>query len=71
MHDNRFATLEEVLQFYNAGVQPSPTLAPIMTKPGSHLDLQLSQQDVADLVAFLHSLTDTSFVNNPALKSPF
>jgi cytochrome c peroxidase len=71
MHDNRFATLEEVVGYYNAGVQHSATLAPIMTKPGGHLDLQLTPDEVADLVAFLHSLTDTSFTNNPELRSPF
>ena len=31
----------------------------------------LSRQEVADLVAFMQSLTDESFVNNPKFANPF
>lgn len=70
MHDGRFATLEEVVEHYNSGVKPSPSLDPIMTKPGKELGLGLNTQQKADLVAFLESLTDNVFITNPALGHP-
>ncbi len=70
MHDARFATLEEVVEFYNSGVKRSPTVDPIMTKPGKEYGLQLTQQEKDDLVAFLKTLTDTSYITNPAFTNP-
>lgn len=70
MHDGRYATLEEVVNFYNSGVQRSATLDPIMTKPGKENGLGLTPQQQQDLVAFLHTLTDTSFIHNPAIGKP-
>jgi cytochrome c peroxidase len=63
--------LEEVVEHYNTGVMPSSTVDPLLQyslQPGG---LHLSAQDKADLVAFLKTLTDDSFVTNPAYKSPF
>ncbi len=71
MHDGRFSTLEEVVEFYNTGVVPSPTLDPIMTKPGKENGLQLSAQDKADLVNFMKALTDTSFIRDTSLSNPW
>jgi cytochrome c peroxidase len=70
MHDGRFNTLEEVVEFYNSGVKKSPTVDPIMTKPGKEFGLQLSEQDKADLVAFLKTLTDSLFITNPDFAAP-
>ena len=64
MHDGRFATLEDVVEHYNSGVKLSNTLDPIMTKPTKQFGLQLSAQDKLDLVAFLKTLTDTTFTKN-------
>lgn len=61
MHDGRFATLEEVVAHYNDGVHPSPTLDPNLAK---HDGLGLSDREQADLVAFLHTLTDADFAND-------
>ena len=69
MHDGRFATLDEVIDFYNDGPKGSPTLEPIMREKANkrveltgHWGLSLSAQDKADLKAFLLSLSDSSFV---------
>ena len=70
MHDGRFSTLEEVVEFYNSGVLPSSTLDPIMTKPGKESGLHLSEQDKADLVNFMKALTDTSFIHDTTLSNP-
>jgi cytochrome c peroxidase len=71
MHDGRFATLEEVVEHYNSGVRRPVNVDPIMTKPGKEYGLGLSEQEKADLVAFLHALTDETFVTDTALSSPF
>ncbi len=59
MHDGRFNTLEEVLDFYNDGVKNSPTLDP------NQKTRNLNDQEKQDIIAFLKALTDSSFVNNP------
>lgn len=60
MHDGRFTTLEEVVEHYSTGVRRTPALDPNLAK---HPDggLQLTDQEKADLVAFLKTLTDESF----------
>jgi cytochrome c peroxidase len=72
MHDGRYQTLEEVVEFYNSGVcQNSPNIDPIMTKPAKIYGLQLADWEKADLVAFLKTLTDSTFMNNPNFADPF
>jgi cytochrome c peroxidase len=71
MHDGRFQTLEEVVEFYNSGVQwNSPNIDPIMTKPAKIYGLNLTPTQKANLVLFLKALTDSTFMNNPNYKSP-
>lgn len=70
MHDGRFMTLEEVVEFYNSGVKLSPTLDPIMTKSGKENGLGLSEQDKKDLVNFLKSFTDNEFLTSEAYSNP-
>lgn len=72
MHDGRFKTLEEVVEFYNSGVHwNSPNIDPLMTKPAKEYGLKLTPTQKTNLVKFLKTLTDTSFINNSAFKSPF
>jgi cytochrome c peroxidase len=68
MHDGRFETLEEVIEHYNTGGHPSLTIDPLMKFQG--VGLGLSEQDVYDLVAFLETLTDEDFINNPDFQDP-
>jgi cytochrome c peroxidase len=71
MHDGRFKSLEEVIDHYDSGVKMnSENLDPIMTKPGKEYGLELSPLDKQDLVNFLKSLTDTTFITNPAFSKP-
>lgn len=68
MHDGRFATLQEVIEHYNSGGHPSPTISPFMkfTQGG----LQLTAEKKAQLLAFLNTLTDMDYVNNPEFQDP-
>ena len=68
MHDGRFQTLEEVIDHYDSGGHPSPTIDPNMkfTQGG----LQLTPEKKQQLIAFLHTLTDMDFVNDPRFQDP-
>ncbi|MBK7269220.1 MAG: c-type cytochrome [Flavobacteriales bacterium] len=68
MHDGRFQTLEQVVEHYNSGGVPSATISPFMkfTQGG----LQLPPSDKQALIAFLHTLTDMDFVNDPRFQDP-
>ena len=71
MHDGRFSTLEQVIEHYNTGVKNSSTVDGILfhnLEPGG---LQLNAQDITDLVAFLKTLTDTTFMTDQRFSSPF
>ena len=71
MHDGRFKTLEEVIDFYDSGFhQSSPNIDPLMLLPEKENGLQLTTQEKTDLLAFLRSLTDQTFITNPALAKP-
>lgn len=63
MHDGRFNTLEEVVDFYNEGVKESVTLDPIMYKRKDVQKLGLNQIEKMQLVAFLKTLSDETFLN--------
>jgi len=65
MHDGRFFTLEEVVQHYNSGGKPHPNRDPLMRPLG------LTSMDVQDIVAFLESLTDYTFTQDPAFQDPW
>ncbi len=70
MHDGRFETLEEVIEHYSTGIQNSPNIDPIITSKFPN-GLQLTATEKEMILAFLHSLTDTTFINNPDYESPF
>ncbi len=67
MHDGRFQTLEEVVDFYNE----SPNHANGQNVDVNIRPLNLTDSQKQDLVNFLHTLTDTVFINNPAFQNPF
>lgn len=64
MHDGRFTTLEQVVEHYSTGVRRGPTLDPNLAKHPEG-GLQLTAEEKADLVAFLKTLTDETFVETP------
>jgi cytochrome c peroxidase len=84
MHDGRFASLEEVVEFYNSGVVDHPNLAnqlrtnqgpppppgapPVAPTPRR---LNLTQNDKDALVAFLKTLSDPSIATDERFSDPF
>jgi len=72
MHDGRLATLEDVIEHYNSGVQDGPALDVRLKNPaGQPLRLNLTAGDKAALAAFLRTLTDTRVCEDPRFMSPF
>jgi cytochrome c peroxidase len=65
MHDGRFKTLEEVIEHYNSGGHPA------VNKDSNVRKLNLTNEQKRQLLAFIKTLRDTTFLNNPAFKSPF
>ena len=63
MHDGRFKTLEEVVNFYNKGGVKNPHQDPLI------LPLELTDQEKKDLVAFLHTLNGQGWQHVSAPKS--
>ncbi|MBK9013936.1 MAG: cytochrome C peroxidase [Saprospiraceae bacterium] len=66
MHDGSFQTLEAVIEHYNSGGHYADNVV-----IGSITQLNLSEYDKQALLAFLHTLTDTTYYDNPAFKNPF
>ncbi len=81
MHDGRFATLEEVLEHYNRGIKASSTLSALIIEASNRdmgdtnkhdlISLHLTGEEQKAIIAFLHTLTDESFLSNPAFSDPF
>lgn len=65
MHDGRFQTLDEVIDHYITGGFHADNLGAVM-RP-----LNLQEEDRRDLVAFIKTLADPDFMNNPLYSNPF
>jgi cytochrome c peroxidase len=67
MHDGRFATLREVIEFYDHGIVAHPNLTvPLTATP---MNLTKAQKD--SLEAFLNTLTDASIQTRTEFSDPF
>ncbi|HEX8301234.1 cytochrome-c peroxidase [Sphingomonas sp.] len=71
MHDGRFATLAEVIDFYDHGIQQGPALDNRLRQGRSPRRMKLSAADRAALVAFLMTLTDPELTKDPRFSDPF
>ncbi len=70
MHDGRYQTLEQVINFYSDSIRHSPTISVNMKKINDG-GLHLTAQEKADLLAFLNTLNDDAFVTDTAFSNPF
>lgn len=69
MHDGRFMTVKDVIeQHYFYGGKMSSTIDPNMEY--LNIGLDLSASEIADIIAFLHTLTDEEFISNPKFSNP-
>jgi cytochrome c peroxidase len=70
MHDGRFKTIEEVVDFYSEGVKPSATIDSKM-EFAHQGGARLSAEEKRKIIAFLLTLSDSSFVKDAAYTSPY
>jgi cytochrome c peroxidase len=74
-HNGSAATLEAVMDHYNSEELFSRPLADTTLTHGINIpggtSLGLTRQEKADIIEFLKTLTDTSFINNKAHSNPF
>lgn len=68
MHDGRFATLEQVLNHYTSGVKDSPSLDPALKVTGQ-LGIALTDTEKKQIIAFLKTLSDDTFISNRAFSA--
>lgn len=66
MHDGRFWSLNEVLDHYRFHVKQVDNLHPLLRS-----GIQLSDEEKNQIIKFLKTLTDESFINDPRFADPF
>jgi cytochrome c peroxidase len=71
MHDGRFETLAQVVDFYDHGIQDGPALDDRLRQNGRPQRMHLDAADRAALVAFLDTLTDRKLTTDPRFGNPF
>lgn len=79
MHDGRFNTLEEVLEHYDQHIKMSATLDPLIIEASNQIrhdenapiQLHLTAQEKRAILAFLHMLTDSTFIQDKRFSNPF
>ena len=69
MHDGRFETLEEVIEFYSHNLINTPQIDPLMHHIANG-GIQLTPPEKSDLMAFIKTLRDEEFLSNPSFSSP-
>ena len=70
MHDGSLATLELVLDFYSSKVNNSYNLDPRMGPTGHH-GIQLTDEQKQQVMAFLATLNDSTFISDTRFSDPF
>ena len=69
MHDGRFKTLEDVIDYYSHDLLWSPEVNPLM----HHVNrggVQLLPFEKLDLLNFIKALHDDEFLTNPTFSKP-
>ena len=62
-HDGRLSVFRMMIQHYRNGIVASPTLDPLLTN-----GIQLTDAEENALVAFIRTLSDSTFLNNPRYR---
>lgn len=72
MHDGRFQSLEEVIDFYSEGIQDHVNLdESLQDVNGNAKKFHFDDQDKKDLIAFLNTLTDHDITTDNKFSDPF
>jgi len=69
MHDGRFETLDDVIDFYSTAVVNSPSISPLMHHVANG-GVRLTLTEREDLLSFIRTLRDDAFLTNPDFSKP-
>lgn len=70
MHNGKFQTLDQVIDFYSTGVHASSPNISVSMEFASTGGVNLNLVEKSELKAFLLTLTDSSFITNPDFQDP-
>lgn len=70
-HDGSAATLEAVIAHYDSGIELNPNLDPRLRPAGNPQRLNMTDTEIAALVAFLNTLSGTEVYTDPRWSDPF
>ncbi|MEO6302888.1 MAG: cytochrome c peroxidase [Bacteroidia bacterium] len=70
MHDGRFKTLEEIVNFYSEGLKISPTIDSKM-EFAHNRGSKFTNLEKKKIIAFLKTLSDSSFIKDKRFSNPF
>ena len=65
LHDGRLSAMRMMLEHYRSGINPGPTLDPLLTN-----GISLTDSEENDIISFLRTLSDSSYINNPRYREP-
>jgi cytochrome c peroxidase len=71
MHDGRFTTLEEVIDFYSTDIQANPNLDNRLKANGLPIQFNFTQMEKDAIAAFLETLTDATVLTSELFSDPF
>lgn len=71
MHDGRFSSLEEVVDFYSTGIQSHPNLHADLKSGGQPKKMNFTAEQKGDLIAFMNTLTDDKLLTEKRFADPF
>lgn len=72
MHDGRFKTLEEVVDFYSSGIQNHANLHQnLRNNADAPKRFNFTEKEKGDLIAFLKTLTDETALKEARFSNPF
>jgi len=72
MHDGRFASLSDVVDHYSNGIQNHSALdADLKTNSGQPKQMNFTDQEKEDLIAFMGTFKDDTMINDERYSDPF
>ena len=72
MHDGRFANLDQVMDHYSHGIKDNQNLdSRLKTANGNPVKMNFTEFERQALVAFLHTLTDETYLADEKFSDPF
>ncbi len=73
MHNGRFKTLGEVIDFYSKDIRPHANLSPILKDPatGKPKQFNFTEDEKSALIAFLETLTDDTVLKDIRFSNPY